>query len=58
VKGIQFPIARAHVNVEAADLMRWRACDLFDAGEPCGAEANMAKLLAADASWEAGNAAL
>ncbi|OEV04837.1 acyl-CoA dehydrogenase [Streptomyces sp. Amel2xB2] len=57
-QGVQFPIARAHVNVEAADLMRWRACDLFDAGEPCGAEANMAKLLAADASWEAGNAAL
>jgi acyl-CoA dehydrogenase len=57
-QGVQFPIARAHVNVEAADLMRWRACDLFDAGEPCGAEANMAKLLAADASWEAANAAL
>lgn len=57
-QGVQFPIARAHVNVEAADLMRWRACDLFDEGEPCGAEANMAKLLAADASWEAGNAAL
>ncbi|WP_314177693.1 acyl-CoA dehydrogenase family protein [Streptomyces winkii] len=57
-QGVQFPIARAHVNVEAADLMRWRACDLFDAGQPCGAEANMAKLLAADASWEAGNAAL
>lgn len=57
-QGIQFPIARAHVNVEAADLMRWRACDLFDAGRPCGNEANMAKLLAADASWEAGNAAL
>jgi acyl-CoA dehydrogenase len=57
-QGVQFPIARAHVNVEAADLMRWRACDLFDAGRPCGAEANMAKLLAADASWEAANAAL
>ncbi|GGO41714.1 acyl-CoA dehydrogenase [Streptomyces daqingensis] len=57
-QGVQFPIARAHVNVEAADLMRWRACDLFDAGKPCGAEANMAKLLAADASWEAANAAL
>ena len=55
---MQFPIARAHVHVEAADLMRWRACDLFDAGESCGAEANMAKLLAADASWEAANAAL
>jgi acyl-CoA dehydrogenase len=44
--------------VEAADLMRWHACELFDAGHPCGAEANMAKLLAADASWEAANAAL
>jgi len=54
-QGIQFPIARAHVNVEAADLMRIRAADLFDAGQPCGAEANMAKLLAADASWEAAN---
>ncbi len=54
-QGIQFPIARAHVNVEAADLMRIRAAELFDAGEPCGAEANMAKLLAADASWEAAN---
>jgi acyl-CoA dehydrogenase len=54
-QGVQFPIARAHVNVEAADLMRIRAAELFDAGEPCGAEANMAKLLAADASWEAAN---
>jgi len=54
-QGVQFPIARAHVNVEAADLMRIRAADLFDRGEPCGAEANMAKLLAADASWEAAN---
>jgi acyl-CoA dehydrogenase len=57
-QGVQFPIARAHVNVEAADLMRFRACALFDAHEPCGAEANMAKLLAADASWEAANACL
>jgi acyl-CoA dehydrogenase len=54
-QGIQFPIARAHVNVEAADLMRFRGCQMFDAGLPCGAEANMAKLLAADASWEAAN---
>ena len=54
-QGIQFPIARAHVNVEAANLMRIRAAELFDAGAPCGAEANMAKLLAADASWEAAN---
>jgi len=57
-QGVQFPIARAHVNVEAADLMRARAAALFDRGEPCGAEANMAKLLAADASWEAANVAV
>src|SRR5262245_3138726 len=57
-QGVQFPIARAHVNVEAADLMRIRAASLFDRGEPCGAEANMAKLLAADASWEAANVAV
>ena len=57
-QGVQFPIARAHVNVEAADLMRIRAAELFDRGEPCGAEANMAKLLAADASWEAANVAV
>ncbi len=57
-QGVQFPIARAHVNVEAADLMRARAAALFDGGRPCGAEANMAKLLAADASWEAANVAL
>jgi acyl-CoA dehydrogenase len=57
-QGVQFPIARAYVNVEAANLMRFRACELFDAHAPCGAEANMAKLLAADASWEAANACL
>ena len=57
-QGVQFPIARAHVNVEAADLMRLRAAERFDRGEPCGAEANMAKLLAADASWEAANVAV
>ncbi|GAC1353437.1 MAG: acyl-CoA dehydrogenase family protein [Herpetosiphon sp.] len=57
-QGVQFPIARSHVNVEAADLMRFRAAELFDRGERCGAEANMAKLLAADASWEAANAAM
>ncbi len=57
-QGIQFPIARAYANVEAADLMRFRAAELFDRGEPCGAEANMAKLLAADASWEAANVAM
>jgi acyl-CoA dehydrogenase len=54
-QGIQFPIVRAYVNVEAANLMRFKAASLFDAGRPCGAEANMAKLLAADASWEAAN---
>ena len=54
-QGIQFPIARAYVNVEAADLMRFKGCAKFDADEACGAEANMAKLLAADASWEAAN---
>ena len=57
-QGIQFPIARAFVNVEAANLMRFKAAELFDAGKPCGAEANMAKLLAADASWEAANVAI
>ncbi|HEU4494730.1 MAG TPA: acyl-CoA dehydrogenase family protein [Rubrobacteraceae bacterium] len=57
-QGIQFPIARAHISVEAADLMRFRAAELFDRGEPCGAEANMALLLAADAYWEAANAAM
>jgi acyl-CoA dehydrogenase len=57
-QGIQFPIARAYVQVRAADLMRFDAARLFDQGEPCGAEANMAKLLAADASWEAANVAL
>jgi len=57
-QGIQFPIATAHIHLEAADLMRIKAAGLFDAGKPCGAEANMAKLLAADASWEAANVAL
>ena len=57
-QGVQFPIARAHVNVEAADLMVREAARRFDAGAPCGAQANMAKLLAADASWEAANACL
>jgi acyl-CoA dehydrogenase len=57
-QGIQFPIARAFVNVEAANLMRYKAAALFDAHKPCGAEANMAKLLGADASWEAANACL
>ncbi|SAK67375.1 acyl-CoA dehydrogenase [Caballeronia calidae] len=57
-QGVQFPIARALVNVEAANLMRYKACELFDKHEHCGAQANMAKLLAADASWEAANACL
>jgi len=57
-QGVQFPIARAYVNVEAASLMRYNACAMFDAGVNCGAEANMAKLLAADASWEAANVCL
>ncbi|MBK5959489.1 acyl-CoA dehydrogenase [Rhodoplanes elegans] len=57
-QGIQFPIAQAHIHVEAASLMRFKAAALHDAGQPCGAEANMAKLLAANASWEAANACL
>jgi acyl-CoA dehydrogenase len=57
-QGVQFPLARAYANVRAADLMRYEAARLFDAGQPCGAEANIAKLLAADASWEAANACL
>ncbi len=57
-QGVQFPIADAYMEVEAANLMRYKACDLFDKGEACGAEANMAKYLAAKASWEAGNACL
>ena len=57
-QGVQFPIAEAHVEVEAADLMRWQACRLFDAHEPCGAQANMAKHLAAKASWQAANVCL
>ncbi len=57
-QGIQFPIAKAYINVEAADLMRFRAAQLFDEGKPCGKEANMAKMLAADASWEAANVAV
>jgi len=57
-QGVQFPIAKAYVNIEAANLMRYKACALFDAHQACGAEANMAKMLAADASWEAANACL
>jgi acyl-CoA dehydrogenase len=57
-QGVQFPIAEAAIEIAAADLMRWEACRLFDAREPCGAQANMAKYLAAKASWEAANACL
>ena len=57
-QGVQFPIARAYASVEAAALMVEKAASIFDRGEPCGAEANMAKLLAADTSWEAANAAV
>jgi acyl-CoA dehydrogenase len=57
-QGVSFPIARVYVNVQAADLMRYKACALFDAGQPCGAEANMALLLASTASWEAANVCL
>jgi len=57
-QGVQFPIAETYVEVEAANLMRWKACALYDANQPCGAEANMAKYLAAKASWEAANACL
>ena len=53
--GVQFPIADAYMETEAANLMRWKACELFDAHEACGAQANMAKYLAAKASWEAAN---
>lgn len=57
-QGVQFPIAEAFIEIEAANLMRYRACALYDAGQPCGTEANVAKYLAAKASWEAANACL
>ena len=57
-QGVQFPIADAFIEVEAANLMRWKACELFDAHQPMGAQANMAKYLAAKASWEAANACI
>ena len=57
-QGVQFPIARSYVNIEAANLMRFEACRRFDAGLDCGAQANMAKLLASEASWEAANACI
>jgi acyl-CoA dehydrogenase len=57
-QGVQFPIAHAYMQVRAADLMRYEAARRFDAGEPCGAEANMAKLLSSEASWAAANVCL
>jgi acyl-CoA dehydrogenase len=57
-QGIQFPIAESYIEIEAASLMRFKACELYDAHQPCGAQANMAKLLAAKASWEAANTCL
>jgi acyl-CoA dehydrogenase len=57
-QGVQFPIAETYIEVEAANLMRWEACRRFDAHQPCGTQANMAKYLAAKASWEAANACL
>lgn len=57
-QGVQFPLARAHMAIEAANLMRWKAAWLYESGEPAGAEANMAKYLASEASWQAANAAL
>jgi len=57
-QGVQFPIADCHIETEAANLMRFHACELFDAKLACGAEANMAKYLAAKASWEAANVCL
>ena len=57
-QGVQFPIADSYIEVEAANLMRFKACELFDAHQPCGAQANMAKFLSAKASWEAANVCL
>jgi acyl-CoA dehydrogenase len=57
-QGVQFPIAEAYAAVEAASLMRFKAASLFDAGKPCGPEANLAKMLASKASWQAANAAM
>jgi acyl-CoA dehydrogenase len=57
-QGVQFPIAEAYIEIEAANLMRYKACALYDAQQPCGAEANMSKYLAAKASWEAANACI
>jgi acyl-CoA dehydrogenase len=55
---VQFPIARAYMHTEAASLVRWQAATLFDHGQPCGAQANSAKLLASEAAWEAAEVAM
>jgi acyl-CoA dehydrogenase len=57
-QGVQFPLAESYIEIEAANLMRYEACRLFDAHQPCGGPANMAKYLAAKASWEAANVCL
>jgi acyl-CoA dehydrogenase len=57
-QGVQFPLARAYAALAGADLMRKKAAALFDAGKPCGTEANLAKMMASEASWAAGNACL
>jgi acyl-CoA dehydrogenase len=57
-QGVQFPIARGYANLEAADLMRWKAAEIFDRGENPGPQANMAKLLASEAAWELANVAM
>ena len=57
-QGVQFPLAKAYASLAGADLMRKKAATLFDAGEPCGAEANLAKMMASEASWAAANACL
>jgi acyl-CoA dehydrogenase len=57
-QGIQFPLARAYAEIEAADMMARRAAALFDAGQPCGSDANLAKLLASEACWRAAEAAV
>jgi acyl-CoA dehydrogenase len=57
-QGVQFPIARAYMHMQAASLVRWQAASRFDSGEPCGEQANMAKLLASEAAWEAAEAAM
>jgi acyl-CoA dehydrogenase len=57
-QGVQFPIAKAYAHIEAADQVRWKAASLFDSSQKCGPEANMAKLLASEASWEAANVCL